>query len=311
MSLAERAVELRHLVGRGGRHLGDLVFGGALVAVHRRLQRLALARSGSSSAARSARTPRNASRAGCGQRELRLGGQVVRAIRALRARLRIGLDDLAIPVVALPTSPALPRDSPRAAGAPPSHRASGVGLAATNFSSIADGLRRVVGLRVQVRRLQQRLALHGLRPRPGSPRCARTPRPPRPGDCRFAVGHRELARHVRLRSRSWELAPEALEHADGAVPLLEIDELRGRVVLRRWRGSSTSGATRATRRKSSTAPRAVAGLLLRLALLVDGGREALGEVGAHLVVAAGADRAPAGRRAPPCRTRPGRSATAR
>src|SRR2546430_17717697 len=83
-----------------------------------------------------------------------------------------------------------------------------------------------------------------------------------------------------------ELATKILEHADGALPLFEGQQLRGSVVLRigadlRFRGHAPDAQEILYR------PAAIAGLLLRLALLVYAGGEALGQVGPHLVILSG------------------------
>src|SRR6202035_285586 len=83
-----------------------------------------------------------------------------------------------------------------------------------------------------------------------------------------------------------ELAAKILEHADGAVPLLEVQQLGSGVVLR-------VGADLRLRRHAPDAQEilhraaGIPGLLLRLALLVYAGRQALGEIGAHLCILAG------------------------
>ena len=101
------------------------------------------------------------------------------------------------------------------------------------------------------------------------------------------VGDGELARHVRLQRRLRELVTEILEHRDRAVPLLEVDEVRWRHRTGHWGGSWSPGPR--ARRAGSPRPRraGIARLELRLALLVDTRGEALGEIGAHLLVGAG------------------------
>src|SRR5256885_5544061 len=83
-----------------------------------------------------------------------------------------------------------------------------------------------------------------------------------------------------------DLTAKILEHADGALPLLEGQQLRGGVVLRigadlRFRGHAPDAQEILHR------PAAIPGLLLRLAFLVYAGGEALGEIRAHLVILAG------------------------
>ncbi len=125
----------------------------------------------------------------------------------------------------------------------------------------------------------------------------------------FRISDGQLARHVRSQLVLGILAAEGLEHLDGAIPLLEDDQLGRRVVLRR-------GADLRIRRDSRHAQEildragTVAALLLGLALLVHRGREPFGQIHAQLLV--GSARARALRRMPfrPCRRRRGRSTTA-
>src|SRR4029077_11405698 len=95
----------------------------------------------------------------------------------------------------------------------------------------AHRLRRVARLGVEIRRLHQRLPLNGLvLSRIGGNVLEL-------GSCLAgAVGggisYREFRGHIALQRILREGTPEPLEHHDGAVPLLQYDELSSGVVLR-------------------------------------------------------------------------------
>ncbi len=142
--------------------------------------------------------------------------------------------------------------------------------------------RRIARLVVQIGGLQRRLALHvrrlGRSLRDLLEFGRRLPRM-----VRLRVRHRELARHVGLQRALREIAPEALEHHDGAIPLLLRDEQRAGIEIR-------VGAHLRGRRHLRDAQEilhragAVARLALLLALLVDRGREPLDDRGALRIV---------------------------
>src|SRR5438105_6676279 len=96
--LRERAVELRHLVVRGGGHLGDLISGGALVAVHRSLERIALDDETLFQRRGQPHRPKRITRR-LRERQLRLRGEIVGALGALRSRLAVGADNLLVPAI--------------------------------------------------------------------------------------------------------------------------------------------------------------------------------------------------------------------
>jgi len=134
----------------------------------------------------------------------------------------------------------------------------------------------IVGLGIQIRRLQERLALHlGILVRVSGDALKLTRG--RTGVIALGVRHRKLARHIRGQLALGEIAPEILEHADRPIPLLEVDELRCRVVL----GGRANLRVRRHARHAQVVidgPGGIARLLLRLALLVHISCQALGEL---------------------------------
>ena len=141
-------------------------------------------------------------------------------------------------------------------------------------------------------------------------RCARIPRrPDRSGRLRCtprrACGrHRPAARSSGYSRRKPSSTPMARSHCLRMMSCAAASYSRGGADLRVRRHARHA-------QEILDGAGAVAALLLRLALLVDGGGEALGEVVAQLLV--GADEIARLERmpAPPCRTRRGRSSTAR
>src|ERR1700736_6788250 len=98
--VSERPVQLSHFVGRSCSDLGDLVLGCPLVTIHRVFERLALRDQALLQRRRQANTAECiASR--LRHCQLRFRREIVRAVSALRPRLRISLDDFAIPVILL------------------------------------------------------------------------------------------------------------------------------------------------------------------------------------------------------------------
>src|SRR5499427_8143079 len=97
--LGERTVQLGHFVGCGGRDLGNLVVGGSLVTVHRRLERIALHDQALLERGGEPHLPEGVT---CGLREheLRLRGEIMTAVGTLSPGLLISADDLVIPVIA-------------------------------------------------------------------------------------------------------------------------------------------------------------------------------------------------------------------
>src|SRR2546429_2217424 len=227
------------------------------------------------------------------ERQLRLRGQVVSAIGALRAGLRLGADDLLVPVIA-------PRGIAALAGEVRQALARLLGVGKRCWVGVDELLQHphgpgiVASLGVQVRGLHERFTLYGAT----LGGVCRDPLELRGSLARaagFRVRHGELAGDLRLQLMLRELAPKILEHADGALPLFEGQQLRGGVVLRigadlRFRGHAPDAQEILYR------PAAIAGLLLRLALLVYAGGEAPGEAAPHLVILAGG---------PPPRQEPG------
>src|SRR6185436_12165831 len=145
------------------------------------------------------------------------------------------------------------------------------------------GLRHVVRFGVQIRGLHERFALHlavllrvagdALELRG---RLAAAPR--------FGVRDGELVTNLGLQLVLRIVAAEGFEHVDRAIPLFQGEELRRGVILGRradLRVGRHAGNTQEILHRAG----AVAALLLRLALLVDGRRKALGEIVAHLRVA--------------------------
>src|SRR6266699_4672876 len=281
--LRERAVELRHLVVRGGGHLGDLISGGALVAVHRSLERIALDDETLLQRRAQPHRPKRITRR-LRERQLRLRGEIVGALGALRSRLAVDADNLLVPAIA-------PGGIAALGGVVRETLARFLGVAdrrrvrADELLEHAHRAGAVAGLGVEVGGLHQRLALHGvslggvcgdaleLRGGLGRP-------------VGFRVGHRELAGDLRLQLVLRELAAEILEHADGAVPLLEGEKPRGGVVLGVDAGLRLGRHSRDAQEILHRAA-GIARLLLRFALLVYAGGEPLGEIRAELVVLAG------------------------
>src|SRR5438874_8744307 len=281
--LRERAVELRHLVVRGGGHLGDLISGGALVAVHRSLERIALDDETLLQRRGQPHRPKRITRR-LRERQLRLRGEIVGALGALRSRLAVGADNLLVPAIAPGGIAALGgvvRETlARFLGVAERHR-----VRVDELLEHAHRAAAVAGLGVEVGGLHQRLALHGvslggvcgdaLELRGGLAR-----------PVGFRVGHRELAGDLRLQLVLRELAAEIFEHADGAIPLLEGEKPRGGVVLGVDAGLRLGRHSRDAQEILHRAA-GIARLLLRFALLVYAGGEPLGEIRAELVVLAG------------------------
>src|SRR3984957_11021242 len=156
--LRQRAIELGHLEGGGGRDLRNLVFGGLLIAIHRRLQRLAL---GDETLLQRQRQAHGTKLVACRLREgkLRLRRQVMGTLRSLRPRLAVDFEDLAVPVVPLADITRLPRviREPLPGLFSVYDRQRG---RSHELLEHRDGLRHVVGFRIEIGRLQQGLALY-------------------------------------------------------------------------------------------------------------------------------------------------------
>src|SRR5438105_2273670 len=281
--LRERAVELRHLVVRGGGHLGDLISGGALVAVHRSLERIALDDQTLLQRRGQPHRPKRITRR-LRERQLRLRGEIVGALGALRSRLAVGADNLLVPAIA-------PGGIAALGGVVRETLARFLGVAdrrrvrADELLEHAHRAGAVAGLGVEVGGLHQRLALHGVS-LGGACGDALELRGGLARPVGFRVGHRELAGDLRLQLVLRELAAEILEHADGAVPLLEGEKPRGGVVLGVDAGLRLGRHSRDAQEILHRAA-GIARLLLRFAFLVYTGGEPLGEIRAELVVLAG------------------------
>src|SRR5438477_2305060 len=281
--LRARAVELRHLVVRGGGHLGDLISGGALVAVHGSLERTALDDETLLPRRGQPHRPKRITRR-LRERRLRLRGEIVGALGALRSRLAVDADNLLVPAIAPGGIAALGgvvRETlARFLGVAERHR-----VRVDELLEHAHRAAAVAGLGVEVGGLHQRLALNGvslggvcgnaLELRGGLAR-----------PVGFRVGHRELAGDLRLQLVLRELAAEIFEHADGAIPLLEGEKPRGGVVLGVDAGLRLGRHSRDAQEILHRAA-GIARLLLRFALLVYAGGEPLGEFRAELVVLPG------------------------
>ena len=93
-----------------------------------------------------------------------------------------------------------------------------------------DGFGGIIGLGVEIRGFQQRLALHlGILMRICCDALEFTRRGPRA--IARGIRNRKLARYVRGELALGKLAAEILEHADRPIPLLQVDELRRCIVF--------------------------------------------------------------------------------
>ncbi|MBV6417675.1 MAG: hypothetical protein CMLOHMNK_02421 [Steroidobacteraceae bacterium] len=271
----QRAVELGHFESRHRRDIRHLVVGGGLVRRECHLEGLALLREALLQRRRETHATEGVTHR-CREGELGVGREKTRTVGARGPCRAIGADDLALPELLPHRIAALARRVREALAHLDrlGHRGRVVG---DELFEHGDRSIRTTRLLVKVGGLHRRLAAQRRLLAGGGGDALELGRG-LAGAPRFRVGHREAARHLRLQLVLGKITPERFEHGDRAIPGLLRDEKRRGIVgggrtdlrIRRHRCDTQEGIHRTGRIARGT---------LRLGLLVDRSREALGQVG--------------------------------
>ena len=265
--LGQRAIQLRHLEGRGSRRRGNIVGHDRLVAGECRRHRLLLGDQRLLQRRGQGHRPKRIAR-GLRQRQARLGRQVAGAISATGPRGGVRLDDLTAPVAQARRVTGFFRQAGQARARLDciNHRRR---KALHELLEHHRGARRVACLFVQIGGAQGRLARHGgiLGRCGGNALELGRGRGAAPG---LDIGHGQFAGDVGTEFALRVITPVGFQHGDRLIPLFDVDQ-GGRGIVLGGRHHLRAGRHCRDAQEIRGRARFIALLSPGLALAIDGG----------------------------------------